>query len=199
MSLGIAQLAPVVGAFVVAYPELRVELEMNDRYVDLVAEGFDVALRGGTLADSSLVARKLCNIERVLCASPAYLRRHGYPRRPQDLARHRCLVYSLAKSPTRWSLMRKSRKVSVELRGPLSANSSLALAAAAGAGAGIALLPTVTASEALARGQLEPVLSDWNAEPQALYAVYPRHHQVSQRVRSLVDFLAARLGGRAPS
>jgi DNA-binding transcriptional LysR family regulator len=192
MSLGIAQLAPAVGAFLAEHPELHVELEMNDRYVDLVGEGFDVGLRGGALNDSSLLARRLCAIDRVLCASPAYLRQHGRPRRPRDLAQHRCLVYSLAQAPTRWTLTRKSRRVRLEIRGPLSANSSLGLAGAASAGAGIALLPEVTVREALVGGQLEAVLEGWTAEPQSLYAVYPRHHQISQRVRLFVDFLAAR-------
>ena len=199
MSLGIAQVAPVVGAFLVHHPELHIELEMNDRYVDLVGEGFDVALRGGTLSDSSLVARRLCSIERTLCAAPAYLQQHGRPRRPEDLARHRCLAYSLAKSPTRWILNRKARRIRVEIQGPLRVNSSLALVAVASAGAGIALLPEVAARRALAAGQLEAVLPDWSAEPQSLFAVYPRHHQVSQRVRLFVDFLAARLRqGAAP-
>jgi DNA-binding transcriptional LysR family regulator len=191
MSLGIAQLAPAVGAFLVEYPELHVELEMNDRYVDLVGEGFDVALRGGTLADSSLVARRLGAIQRVLCASPAYLRKYGRPARPQDLPQHRCLVYSLAKSPTRWTLTRKTRRIRLEIQGPLI-NSSLALAGAASAGAGIALLPEVTVRDALAKKQLETVLPDWTAEPQSLFAVYPRHHQISHRVRLFIDFLAAR-------
>lgn len=192
MSLGITQLAPVVGAFLAEYPELCVELEMNDRYVDLVGEGFDVALRGGTLSDSSLVARRLGAIERVLCASPAYLREHGRPRRPQDLARHRCLVYTLARAPSRWTLIRQSRRVRVEIQGPLSVNSSLALVGAASAGAGIALVPRVVARGALTSKQLEPVLPNWSAEPQALFALYPRHHQISQRVRLFIDFLAAR-------
>lgn len=192
MSLGIAQLAPAVGAFLVEYPELHVELEMNDRYVDLVGEGFDVALRGGTLSDSSLVARRLGAIQRVLCASPAYLRKYGRPARPQDLPQHRCLVYSLAKSPTRWTLTRKTRRIRLEIQGPLSINSSLALAGAASAGAGIALLPEVTVRDALAKKQLETVLPDWTAEPQSLFAVYPRHHQISHRVRLFIDFLAAR-------
>lgn len=196
MSLGIAQIAPAVGAFLVAYPELQVELEMNDRYVDLIGEGFDVALRGGKLADSSLVARRLGAIDRVLCASPAYLQQHGQPRAPGDLTQHRCLVYSLSKSPARWTLTRKSRRVRVDIRGPLSVNSSLALAEAARAGAGIALLPEVTVRGALAAHQLESVLPQWSAEPQSLFAVYPRHHQVSERVRLFIDFLAARFSQR---
>ncbi len=193
MSLGIARLAPAIGAFLVQYPELEVELEMNDRYVDLIAEGFDVALRGGKLSDSSLLARKLGTIERVLCAAPSYLRAHGRPRHPRELSRHRCLVYSLAQTPTRWVLARGSRRLRLDVRGPLSVNNSLGLAGAAVAGAGIALLPTITVSEALTAGQLEPVLGEWRAEQQSLYAVYPRHHQVSQRVRLFVDFLAARI------
>lgn len=195
MSLGVARLAPLIGAFLVQYPELRIDLEMSDRYVDLVAEGFDVALRGGALGDSSLVARKLDVIERVLCAAPSYLERHGRPRRPQELAQHRCLVYSLAKTPGRVSLRRQGRRVNVRVSGPLSVNSSLALAGAAAAGAGIALLPQLAVTEMLARGQLVPVLESWSAEPQALYAVYPRHHQVSRRVRLFVDYLAERLRG----
>jgi DNA-binding transcriptional LysR family regulator len=190
MSLGVSRLAHAVGAFLVQYPGLEVELEMNDRYVDLVAEGFDVAIRGGALQDSSLVARKLGTIERVLVAAPSYLRAHGRPRHPRELARHRCLVHSLARSPARWVLTQKSRTVRLDISGPLSINSSLGLAGAAVAGAGIALLPRATVSDALSTGQLEAVLRDWRAEHQSLYAVYPRHHQVSQRVRLFVDFLA---------
>ena len=197
MSLGIAQLAPVVGDFLVEHPELNVELEMNDRYVDLIAEGFDVALRGGHLSDSSLLARRLCAIDRTLCASPAYLRKHGRPKKPRDLARHRCLIYSLAKSPTRWTFIRQSRRVTVEVGGPLNVNSSLALAGAASAGAGVALLPQIAARDALASGRLEALLPGWNAEPQSLFAVYPRHHQVSLRVRLFVDYLAARFATRS--
>jgi DNA-binding transcriptional LysR family regulator len=197
MSLGIVQLAPLVGSFLVEHPELRVELEMNDRYVDLVGEGFDVAIRGGALEDSSLVSRKLAAIPRVVCASPSYLRAHGAPRTPADLASHRCLAYSLARTPMSWSLLRNKRAVRVAVRAPLSVNSSLGLVAAAKAGAGIALVPRVAVDEAIARGELVPLLESWSAEAQALYALYPRHHQVSRRVRLFVDYLAKGLSAKS--
>lgn len=195
VSLGIALIAPAIATFANAHPAVKIDLDMNDRYVDLVDEGFDLGLRGGgPLPDSSLIGRKLFVIERILCAAPSYLARHGRPTAPEDLAAHRCLVYSLSRTATRWTLRRARRVRPVEIDSPLHVNNSLALVRAAVAGAGIVLVPRVTAEHELASGSLVPVLRGWTAEPQALYAVYPQHRQASSKVRLLIEHLAAHLG-----
>jgi DNA-binding transcriptional LysR family regulator len=201
MSLGIGLLAPAVARFAERYPDLRIELEMNDRYVDIVREGFDVAVRGGgPLEDSSLVARKLADLDRVVCGSPAYLAQRGVPRSPQDLAEHRCLVYTLSREPTRWTFRRGARERSVDVDGVLRVNNSLALVRAAVAGAGLARVPASLAREELGGGTLRPVLERWQVEPQALFALYPQHRESAPKVKLFVDHLVADLADeRRPS
>lgn len=196
MSLGLTLLAPAVGEFLATYPELRVELELNDRKVDLIREGFDVALRGGgPLADSSLVARKLMPLDRYVCGSPGYFERHPEPERPEDLAHHRCLIYSLSDQPTRWTFRRGPTTRSVDIAGPLRVNSSLALVSAAVAGAGLAWVPAFAVEQELQRKTLRPVLREWQSEPQALYVLFPQHQQTSHKVRRFIDWLAGRFSG----
>lgn len=194
MSLGLTLLAATVAEFLNQYPELRIELEMNDRYVDLVHEGFDVALRGGgAMTDSSLVRRKLIDLRRAVCAAPSYLSYHGVPKSPASLTAHRCLIYTLSSSPTRWTFRKGKAVRTIDVDGPLRVNSSLGLVRAAEAGTGLALVPLFTVREELHRGTLKPILSGWKTEPQALYAVYPQHREASQKLRLFLDFIATRL------
>lgn len=191
MSFGLSELAAQVAAFGNLYPDLTIDLELNDRFVDLIQEGFDIAIRGsGPLSDSNLVAKKLVDIERVVCASPDYVARHGQPQSPQGLARHRCLVYSLSSKPGVWTFHRGKAKVTVKARAALFVNSSLALTTAAAAGAGVALLPHFAAKTPLANGHLVRLLPAWSSEPQALYALYPRHRFTSRIVRLFVEHLS---------
>ena len=132
MSIGLLELAPLVPRFLAEHPELKLDVEFDDRHVDLVARGFDVAIRGhGPLPDSSLKARRLGELERVVCASPGYLARAGRPKTPADLERHACLLYSLATPANRWTLGRGERTSVVHVDGPYRANNSLALRHAA--------------------------------------------------------------------
>jgi len=198
MSFGLSELAAKVATFGTLYPELAIELELNDRFVDVIQEGFDVAIRGsGPLPDSNLVAKKLLEIERVVCASPDYLARHGEPRSPQALTRHRCLMYSLSSTPGVWTFLKGKSQVAVQLGGSLSVNSSLALGAAAVAGAGVAFLPLFAVKSELESGRLRRLLTTWRSEPQALYALYPRHRFTSRNVRLLVEHLAVQYSGRS--
>lgn len=198
MSFGLSELAARVAAFSNLYPELTIELELNDRFVDVIQEGFDVAVRGsGPLPDSNLVAKKLLDIERVVCASPEYVARSGEPKSPQGLTRHRCLVYSVSSRPGVWTFNRGKAKATVELRGALLVNNSLALATAAAEGAGVALLPHFAAKSALTSGRLMRLLPDWSSDAQALYALYPRHRFTSRIVKLFVDYLSDQyLGSR---
>ncbi len=195
MSLGLKKVMPAVSSFLVKHAEVRIELEMNDRHVDIIREGFDLAIRGtGALADSSLVARRLASIERVVVASPAYLARAGAPATPADLRAHRCLVYSSSSSAGRWALVKGSTHRAIEIDGPLRVNSSLALVQAALCGVGLALVPVWTVESELSDARLTRVLRQWSGEPQALHAVYPRHHEISRTLRLFVDHLVNALG-----
>ncbi len=195
MSLGLTAIAPAIAEFLLAYPDVKLDVEMCDRVVDVVREGFDVCIRGGgTLADSSLVAKKLARIDRVVIAAPSYLENAGEPRSPAQLATHPCLVYSLSSSPTRWTFVKGATTKSVDIDGPLRVNSSLALVQATVAGVGLAFVPELTVRRELAKKRLVTVLREWKGEPQALYAVYPRHRESSRALRLFVEHLSERLG-----
>ena len=196
MSLGLTDVTPAIADFLVQYPDVKLELEMSDRAVDVVREGFDVCIRGGgALADSSLVAKKLTHLQRVVVGARSYIDRAGEPRSPAQLASHRCLVYSLSTSPTRWTFVKGASTKSVDIDGPLRASSSLALVQAAAAGVGLAFVPLLAVRRELAEDRLVTILRDWRGEPQALYAVYPRHRERSHLLRLFIEHLAQRLVG----
>ncbi len=195
MSLGVIRLSAVIARFSALYPQIRIDLELGDRYVDLVGEGFDLAIRGGGLQDSTLRARKLMAIERGICAAPAYLDTRGRPDSPSGLAGHDALLFSLAAAPNSWTLERGGTRETVTVQGRFRANNSLALRDAAMAGSGLAFIPLIYAREALADGRLVRVLPDWSGEPQHLYGVYPAHRETSRKLRLFLDFLVAELAG----
>jgi DNA-binding transcriptional LysR family regulator len=192
MSFGFLHLAPQLPLFMERYPEVEVDMAMNDRMVDLVEEGFDVAVRiTGRLPDSSLVARKLAPVRMAIVASPDYLARRGEPASPEELAGHDCLLYT----SDQWQLTGLDGKPRpVHVRGRLRANNGDALRAAALAGLGLALLPTFIVGRDLQDGTLVPVLCNHIPCQSTLYAVYPEVRQLSPKVRAFVDFLAAQLG-----
>jgi DNA-binding transcriptional LysR family regulator len=197
MSFGHLHLAPLVPEFLAAHPGLRVDLELDDRLVDLIDGGFDVAVRIAALADSSLVARRLAPARRVICGSPDYLARRGVPRHPADLARHDCLRYTL-QARGDWTVRRGRSGARVEVSGSLQANNGEVLRAAALAGLGLVFLPTMIVWRDLQAGTLVPVLVPHLPPPTAIHAVYPRSRLLSPKVRAFVDFLAARFGPRPP-
>lgn len=197
MSFGLTSLMPAVATFLERWPELRMELELNDRLVDPIREGFDVCIRGGTaLEDSSLVARRLTTIERVLVAAPSTVPSPRL-RSPSDLTKQRCLVYSLASSPDEWTFTKGRAKKTVTISGPLHVNSSLALVRAATNGAGLALVPSFSVATELEDGRLVRLLDDWKADPASLHAITPRHRETSRGVRMFVDHLALAFSGGA--
>lgn len=191
MSFGVAHFAPLLPAFLERYPEVAVELVLNDRVVDLVEEGFDLAVRIVRLADSSLIARRLAPFRRVVCAAPEYWRRRGRPRRPADLAGHECLRYSYLSTVDEWPFIGPQGAERVRVRGRLSVNNGDALRIAAVAGLGVCLAPTFIVGEEIAAGRLEVVLADYEERDLAIYAVYPSPRHLSAKVRAFVDFLAA--------
>ena len=194
-SFGIRHLGPAVAAYLAAYPEITIELSLNDRYIDLLAEGVDVALRIGRLADSSLIARRLAPIRLVACAAPAYIARRGTPAAPRDLAAHDCLLYTYAASAEDWRFIGPGGEDEVvHVAGRLYANNGDVLISAALAGVGVALAPTFMAGEHVQAGRLVALLPGHRPPEAALYAVYPPGRHLSAKLRSFVDFLVARFG-----
>lgn len=193
---GQSLIGPIVPEFLAAHPQVTLDLRLSNRYVDLIEEGFDVALRVGTLAaDSRLVVRRLAPTRRVLLASPGYLQRRGSPRTPQQLAEHPCLVLDIGARPRRWELQRGRTALAVDVAGPLYSNNSFVLLTACLAGAGIGLLPATVATADVRRGELSRVLPAWSSTEQGIYAVYPSARFIPAKVRAFVEFVAARLRG----
>ena len=194
-SFGIRHVAPLVDAYLATYPEVGVDVTLSDRYIDLLAEGVDLALRIGRLADSSLIARRLAPIRFALCAAPRYLERHGRPETPEDLSRHSCLLYTYASSVGEWRFIGPDgRDRVVRVTGPLLANNGDVLITAALDGLGITLAPTFMAGEHVQSRRLVTLLPGYVAPEVALYVVYPPGRHLSAKLRSFVDFLARRFG-----
>jgi DNA-binding transcriptional LysR family regulator len=194
MSFGVRHLGRIIDAFLLLYPEVAIELTLDDRVVNIVEEGYDVAVRIRRLEDSSLLARHLAPARLVLCASPDYLERRGAPQNPGDLGAHDCLVYDYMARQGIWSFERDGQRQDVRIRGRLQSNNGDVLAQAAIDGLGIFLTPTFIAHEALRSGALRPVLRDWRAVEPALFAVMPPGRVNVLKVRAFVDFLAKALG-----
>jgi DNA-binding transcriptional LysR family regulator len=190
MAFGTIDMGRWLPGFLARYPELKVDLVCNDRYVDLIEEGFDVAVRlAHDLPDSSLMARKLATTNTMLVASPAYLARCGTPERPEDLAGHNCLTYTLVPRPNEWVLSSADGvRTTVCVSGSLQSNTGIALRSAALAGVGIATTASFIVHDDLIRGDLVPVLSAYRMRHRDVYAVYPHNRHLSPKVRAFVDY-----------
>jgi DNA-binding transcriptional LysR family regulator len=198
MSFGIAHLAPLLPEFLALYPDVSIELSLSDQIVDLVSEGFDLALRIAVLADSSLLARRLCSVRILLVGAPAYFDRRGRPRHPKDLAQHVALFYTYSRSRDVWRFVHEQQgEYSVHVPAPLRANNADVLQPALCAGLGIALQPEFLVWRELAEGRLEAVMQDWTVPAAALHLVTPPSAMRPARVQILMDFLAQRFA-RAP-
>jgi DNA-binding transcriptional LysR family regulator len=187
--LSFSQLGPLVADFMRSYPEVQLEMVCTDRTVDLVEEGFDLAVRAGRLTDSSLIARRLGSIERLVVAAPRYVQARGMPRAPRDLEKHDCLLFGAGREGNVWSLSAGSKSVDVPVRARLIVNEPDMLRVVTLAGAGIALIPNILCTTDITEGRLHRVLPDWASPGAPVHAVYPstRHH--SPKVMAFVDFL----------
>jgi DNA-binding transcriptional LysR family regulator len=195
MTFGTMHLAPAIPDFLARFPDVSVDLVLNDRIVDLIDEGFDVAIRIARMPDSSLIARKLAPCCVVLCAAPSYLEQYGTPQSPADLGNHHCLIYSLAQSPREWQLLGPNGPLTIRVNGPLRANNGQALMDAALNGLGILMVPTFIAGRQLNDGTLVPILNDFTPRPLTINAVYPHNRHLSAKVRAFVDYMVSRFGG----
>lgn len=189
-AFGIYQLMPQLPRFMAEHPELCVSIELTDRRIDVVGERADLAIRTGPLGDGSLMARKIADMRRVICASPAYLATHGTPKTPEDLANHDCLLMSEQPSLSRWPFRMANGVDTVQVQGRVTAGSSDALLRLAIEGAGILRSGDVVVAEALRSGALVPLLVDTHVvEAVPISAVYPSGRHRSPKVRSFIDFL----------
>lgn len=181
-----------IAEFKARWPALTLELVFLDRQVDLIGEGFDVALRVGELGDTRLIARRLATADRVVCASPAYLEQRGTPREPEELAGHECLLYAHHAVPSRWKLQGPRGDIEVEVAGHMVANHGAMLVEAAAQGLGVVFVPAFLAAGELRAGRLRCLLPGWRW-PMGVFAVYPPAPRVPAKTRALVDFLVERL------
>lgn len=194
MSFGVSHLAPLLPPFMAQHPDVMLDLHCDDAQVDLVAEGFDVALRIAVLADSSLLARRLCAVRILLVGAPGYFAAHGRPAHPRDLAGHRTLQYSYARGGDAWRFRHaRHGEFTQATSAPLRANNAEALLPALRAGQGLALLPEFLAWDDLRDGALETVMTDWQVAPIALTLMTPPGRTRPARVQALIDYLAASL------
>lgn len=192
MSFGTLHLGVVLPAFLLRCPAISFELDLNDRTVDLIREGYDMGIRIGRLEDSSLIARPLAPAHVVACCSPTYLQGRGAPATPAELAVHDCLLYGHSRG-VEWTFVEDGKPKARPVSGRLLANNGEIVRDAAIAGLGIAWLPTFIVGRALREGRLVTVLDHYASPPVAVHAVYPKHRQVSLAIRAFVDFLGETL------
>ena len=193
-SFGTLHLNEAIPEYMKQYPQVQISLSLADRFIDVVAEGFDLAIRIAELEDSSLIARKIAPCKRVFCASPDYLNKFGTPKVPQDLAIHQCLIYSNELKPDTWILHGPNGTESIKVNGPICTDNGDILKAAAISGLGVTLLPTFIAGPDLAAGRLKQVLPDYCPPEISIYIVFPSRRYLSAKVRTFVDFLSDYFG-----
>jgi DNA-binding transcriptional LysR family regulator len=195
MSFGILELAPLWPDFMSKYPDIELDITLADRLVDLVEEGYDLAVRIARLPNSSLVSRKLASTRMVLCASPGYLKKHGTPRHPAELSDRAVLSYSLLATGDQWEFDGPEGKVAVTVKPMMRTNSGDTCIAAARKNKGIVFQPSFMVSADLSSGALVELMPQYRALEFGIYAVYPTRQHVLPKVRALIDFLAQKMAG----
>lgn len=193
-TFGVLHLAPLWGGFMDANPRVSLEVTLSDRVVDVVDEGFDLAIRIATLPNSTLVSKKLASTRVMLCAAPAYLERVGTPSHPEDLALHQVIAYSYWAGRDEWTFTGPEGVVSVKTRARLYANNGDTCLAAALSGQGIILQPSFLVAEDVRAGRLVELMPEYRSIELGIYAVYPTRKQLALKVRRLIDYLAEALG-----
>ncbi len=195
MSFGILHLGAAIADFALSCPKVTLDIRLDDRFVNLVEEGFDVAVRIGVLSDSSLVARKLGSTRVLVCASPEYLAQRGEPETPEDLAAHDCLIYAYLANANVWRFTApEGREIPVAVTGNFRINNGIVLAEAAVAGRGILMTPSFYVAPMLRERRLKRILARYKLPELGIYAVYPQRSHVPPKVRAFVDFLVQRFG-----
>lgn len=200
VSFGVSHLAPAIAAFMAQHPNVKIDVALSDRQVDLVEEGLDLAIRVGEVGSQSMVARPIGQARLMIAASPAYLARHGTPTTPADLAGHACMTYAYASEGMNWSLRSpEGTSLRVAVQGPVHSNSGPLLAALAVQGVGLTSAPDFILQTLIDAGQLVEVLPAWQPPALTIYAVYPTRRHLSSAVRSFVTHLVDWLAEHCPA
>lgn len=195
-SFGTLHLGAAINEFLKIHPQIEFDLDFNDRKIDIIQEGFDLAIRIADLADSSLIARCLASIDHVVCAAPSYLEEYGIPEVPEDLVDHQCLTYNLLDDHKTWAFTDKNQqKVGVAIKPYFKSSAGESLREVAVAGNGIVYLPTFVVYKQIEQKQLIPILREFRPWQTNAYAIYPQTRHLSQRVRVFIDFLLERFSG----
>ena len=194
MSFGLLHVAQALPEFMARYPEITMDVTLDDRVVDVVDEGYDLVLRITDLPDSTLIARRLAPFCIATCASPDYWQRHGRPKHPDDLRGHNCLLYTYLSTLDEWRYRENGNLIGVRVQGNMRCNNGEVLRTAAVAGQGVIRSPTFIVGPELQAGRLEAVLQEYEERDRGIYAVYPHNRHLSAKVRAFVDFLADRFG-----
>jgi len=196
MSFGRLHIAPLIPQFLKQYPNIQIDMVMDDRVVDLVESGFDIAIRGGDLPDSTLAARKIAPLRSVLCASPDYFAQHHMPQIPADLIDHNCLLFSY--SASEWQFSKDEETETVRVAGNYQVNNGEALREAVLYGQGISRIPSFVVGSDIKAGRLKVVLAEYQMPVKALYALFPKRQHLPAKVRVFIDFVVERLGNEIP-
>jgi DNA-binding transcriptional LysR family regulator len=196
VAFGTLHIAPALPEFLARHPEVRIDMSIGDRFVDLAEEGFDVAIRLTKEPAPNLVARRLAALNRKIVATPQYFKEHGIPRKPAQLSDHNCLSYTHFNPHDTWRLRGPTGDISIPVSGNLRLNDDEALSAAVMGGLGVALLPTFIIGGALKEGRLKAVLSDYVPSERHIFAVYLPNRHLPPKVRAFIDFLAKRFSPR---
>jgi len=195
MTVTLTRLSAALPRFMTRYPQISLDLHLDDRRVDLIREGFDLAIRGSdSLEDSSLIARKLAVMPHVLCAAPSYFEAHGRPRVPADLRAHACVRFSLSGHADAWEFRKDGRTERVPVNARYSVSSSLAVRDALRSGFGLSLIPKPYVEKDLREGRLQCALEDWRSVETTLYAVYPSRQHLAPKIQAFLTFLAEEFG-----
>ncbi|GAA4028508.1 hypothetical protein GCM10022212_28350 [Actimicrobium antarcticum] len=197
LAYGLHRMGSVIAEYVRLYPQVKLNISLSDRTIDLVEDGFDLAIRIGTLPESGLIARKLGVERSLVCASPSYLKLHGTPQSPSDLAGHACLGYSLTNSGDEWRFEEQGQTVAIRCNGPIKADNGDMLRLAALSGAGLIFQPLFIVAEDLRAGRLVQVLQEVVSRELGIYAIYPSRKHLSAKVRTFVDFVVTQLAKSA--
>jgi DNA-binding transcriptional LysR family regulator len=197
VSFGTEFLGPALSSYLEKYPDVTIKLHLTDLMVDLRGEGYDVAIATGDIADTSVIAKKLAESRRVVVASPAYLKEHGRPERPQDLGAHNCMNYTHMLNGKHWPFRVNGRRHLQLVGGRFMANNGMLLREAAVNGCGITMLPTFLVGTQVAAGDLELLLEDFEEEPLIIRAAYVQQRLLSARTRTFIDHLAKYFSGFA--
>ena len=198
MSFSRQHLAPIIPLFLKQYPKIKVQMELSDTWSDVIAEGFDLALRAGNLPDSLLITKHITPLHSVVCAAPEYLEKFGMPEIPDDLINHNCLLYSYHATSNEWFFHQNDQEIRVEVGGNYQVNNSDALKEALLTGLGIARLPSFIAGEEIKQGNLIPLLTEYKMPFKDLVALYPERQYLAKKVRVFLDFLESKFDKNCP-